>query len=57
MCRALEAIATTSFVAVRERAKGLEGRLMVAGTVSGSVLWMWSVESQDADIMTPCSLL
>lgn len=37
--RAREAIATTSFVEVRDSEKGFDGRLMVAGVESEFVLW------------------
>lgn len=35
MCRARDAIATTSLEAVREREKGFEGRGMVVGVEGG----------------------
>ena len=55
MCRAREAMATTSLVGVREREKGLEGRWMVVGTREGfDGWWMWRVESQDADTSIEC---
>ena len=46
-----EAIATTSLVGDNESEKGLLGRAIVAGTISGfEGWWMWSVESHDAEI-------
>ncbi len=53
--RAREAMATTSLVAVREREKGLLGREIVTGDLEGSERWwMWSVESQEADMSRFC---
>lgn len=55
MCRAREAMATTSLVGVREREKGLEGRWMVVGTWEGwDGWWMCRVESQEAEISIEC---
>lgn len=51
MWRAREAMATTSFVAVREMEKGFEGREIEATGVEGEPgWWMWRVESQEAEI-------
>ena len=55
MCRAREAIATTSLVGVREREKGLLGRGILmggGGVVSDGWLerrWTCRVESQEAE--------
>ena len=44
-------MATTSFVDVREREKGFEGREIVVGVWEGDwVWWMWRVESQEAEM-------
>ena len=57
MCSAREAIATTSFVGVTERANGFDGREIDAGLTPGIVLWTCSVESHDAETTRLCSLL
>ena len=58
MCNALEDMATTSLEGETERENGFEGRLMVAGDqVASSPGWMWTVESQAAEITIACSLL
>ena len=51
MCRVREAIATTSLVGVREREKGLLGRVIVTcGLLGLERWWMWRVESQEAEM-------
>lgn len=51
MCRVREAIATTSLVGVREREKGLLGRVIVTcGLLGWERWWMWRVESQEAEM-------
>lgn len=59
MWRARDAMATTSFVAVREIEKGFEGSGITAGresvVVPVSVRDTWSVESHEAEIITLCS--
>ena len=54
MCRAREAIATTSFEGVREREKGFDGRGIVEGVgvvVAEGEMWcMCRVESHEAEI-------
>lgn len=51
MCRARDAIATTSFVDVAEREKGLFGREIVSGALEGKERWWrWRVESQEAEM-------
>lgn len=58
MCRAREAMATTSFVAVRETEKGLEGSVMRDGGTEGECgWWICSVESQEAETRSLCSRL
>lgn len=58
MCRAREAMATTSLVAVREREKGLLGSGIVAGMWAGREgWWMCRVESQEAEIRMEVSWL
>jgi hypothetical protein len=59
MCRAREDIATTSFVGEREIEKGFEGSGMAAGVMGEEegCLWMWRVESQEAEMTRQCSLL
>lgn len=58
MCRAREAMATTSLVGVREREKGLLGTGIVAGKWAGlEGWWMCRVESQEAEIRIEVSLL
>lgn len=58
MCRAREAIATTSFVGERDSEKGFDGNEIVIGFHVASLAGcMCSVESQEADITSPCSLL
>ena len=58
MCRARDAIATTSFVAVRDMENGFDGRGIIIGVVlSASVRWTCRVESHEADITTESSLL
>lgn len=59
MWREREAMATTSFVAVRDMENGFEGRGMIAGIESASVFTRCtcSVESHDADMTMLCSLL
>jgi hypothetical protein len=44
-------------VGVRDREKGFEGRFIVAGVDWEFVLWMWRVESHEAEITALCSLL
>ena len=51
MWRMRAAMATTSFVAVREREKGLAGRGIEVASLSGlERSWKWRVESQEAEI-------
>lgn len=50
MCKAREAIATTSLVGVREREKGLFGSEIVTGGFEVERWWICSVESQEAEI-------
>ncbi len=58
MWRAREAMATTSLVGVRERENGLLGSGIVAGKWGGlEGWWMWSVESQEAEMRIEVSLL
>jgi len=59
MCRARLDMATTSLLVDTEREKGLLGRLIVAAdqAAAGDAGWMCSVESQAADITSPCSAL
>lgn len=48
-------MATTSLVGERDMEKGFEGSLIVEGAMEGEeVWWMWSVESQEADIRREC---
>lgn len=55
MWRAREAMATTSFVGVRESENGFEGSSAVVGTWAGfDGWWMCRVESQEADISIEC---
>lgn len=61
MCRAREAMATTSFVGVVEIEKGLWGSGIMEGTEGLVVVvlgrWMCRVESQEALIRRAFSLL
>lgn len=51
MCRARDAMATTSLVAVKESENGLFGRGMVTGSFEGfERWWICIVESHEADI-------
>lgn len=55
MWRAREAMATTSFVAVRERENGFEGSWIVVGNWAGfDGWWMCRVESQEAETSIEC---
>lgn len=48
-------MARTSFVGVREREKGFEGRATLdVGVVEECGWWMWMVESQEAEIRMRC---
>ncbi len=50
MCKAREAIATTSLVGVSESEKGLLGSEIVTGGLELERWWIWRVESQEAEI-------
>ena len=55
MCKALEAIATTSLVEVREREKGLLGRdILTIGSDGLERWWMCNVESQEPETRILC---
>lgn len=55
MCRAREAIATTSLLGVREREKGLLGReIVTCGLVGEERWWMWRVLSHEAETRMFC---
>lgn len=55
MWRVREAMATTSFVGVRDMEKGFEGRVTEAMGLEGAERWwIWRVESQEADTRMRC---